>query len=92
MAHFKWHLLTGKGSKQACGRGIGNSHVAVKWSEFKALPEGHQCETCAKSRVAELNKKSDFKKEQADLEAWEPEAPNAWMERDDATVAAHRAA
>lgn len=89
MTHFKMHLLTGKGSKIACGRNHTNSHMATKWSEFK--DSDHQCEACAKSRVAELNKKSDVKKEQEELDQWVPEAADEWMKRDDAVVAAHKA-
>lgn len=88
--YFKWHL-NGKGAKTACGRGQGNSHMMEAWADFKGEEKSHQCEACAKSRTAELNKKADEKKEQAALDAWEPDAADAWMKADDALIANRQA-
>ena len=84
------HLTKPSNGKIACGRGIGNSHMAAKWDQFNSLPHEQQCEACAKSLQAQLNKKNDASKEAEELAKWIPEEQDAWMKADDALVASRR--
>lgn len=71
---------SGMASKTACGRNILRTPMSTDWNGFKNLPTEHQCAKCAASKQAELNAKRDADK-------WEPEAPDAWKQADDALVA-----
>lgn len=76
---------SGMTSKTACGRNILRTQLSTKWESFKNSSE--QCEKCATSKQAELNRKNDDK----ELNAWEPvDDPNAWKAADAAIIKASR--
>ncbi len=85
---IKIHLTKASNGKNACGRNLIHTHMAAPWDIFSKLSQERQCEICAKSKVAEFNKKNDAKK--VEVEDWEPEDKDAWMKADDALVAAKK--
>lgn len=80
MAYLQVHLSTGIGwsARTACGRDIFRTPLSAPWEDFKV--EAHQCQRCATSKLAALNLRRDLAK-------WEPEAPDAWKQADDALIA-----
>lgn len=89
----KLHCYKGNGltAQAACDRSIFRGPLGCKWSEYKELPLAQRCEACEKSKQVALNLRTDAAKAQAEMDAWTPEAPDAWKTADDAIVAAHKA-
>lgn len=84
---------SGMASKTACGRNVLRTPMSTGWAEFNESRKEGRCEKCEASKQAELNRKADAKKEAEELAKWVPEEDeNAWMRRDAALIAAHRAA
>ena len=91
MAFHQMHLNksgSGMASKTACGRNILRTPLSTNFEEFKN--EKHQCTKCAESKFFAFLTKQDAKKEQTSIDAWEPEADDAWIKADDALIAAKK--
>lgn len=92
MAH-KDHLKhTGHGGP-TCQRGrtggaLRGEHFTSSYAEFSALPVERRCARCSASKLFAVLERETAKALAGD---WEPEAPDAWKNADDALIAARRA-
>ena len=76
-------------SKTACGRNVTRTPRSANWEQFKNSAD--QCELCAASKHAELNRKADAKADLEDADLWQPvDDPDAWKAQDDAIIKANR--
>lgn len=81
----------GMASMTACGRNILRTPLSTNWEGYKETPKEQRCAKCEASKQAEVNRKSDARKEAEEAAKWEPvEDPNAWMAADAALIAAKR--
>jgi hypothetical protein len=94
MAHVLHLNKSGSGmaSKTACGRNVLRTPFSANWTEYKTDSSFVKCEKCEASKQAEVNRKSDAKKEESDAAKWVPvDDENAWKEADAKLIAAARA-
>lgn len=62
MAFRQTHLDkggNGMAARTACGRNILRTPISTGWADFKATPANQQCEKCAASKQADLNRRKE---------------------------------
>jgi hypothetical protein len=70
------------------GAALRGEHITVKLDEFALCADAHRCTRCKGSKLfAFLKRQSD----KVLVDAWIPEASDAWIAADAALIAANRA-